>query len=77
MAQPPAAISRQASLKPNFAPAAVPRNRDDQVIRGTLAQCRRERSREGLAHCIASRDPLVGALAAPVSSAASLFAAET
>jgi hypothetical protein len=47
------------------------------MIGGTITQCRRERCCEGFAHCIASRDPFVGALAAPDSSAASLFAAET
>jgi hypothetical protein len=47
------------------------------VIGSTVSQCRRERCCERLAHCIASRDPFVGALAAPDSRAASLFAAET
>ena len=52
-------------------------NGDDQMIGGTITQCRGERCCERLAHCIASRDPFVGALAEPDSSAASLFAAET
>ena len=61
----------------DIGPNAITWDGDDQVVSGTVTQCRRERRCERFAHCIASRDPFVGALAAPDSSAASLFAAET
>jgi hypothetical protein len=56
---------------------AISGDRDDSWLIARLSQsCHLWRSR-GTAHCIASRDPFVGALAAPASSAASLFIAVT
>jgi hypothetical protein len=54
----------------------ISRDGDDAVVKHAAPLLQRERGalRCG-AHCIASRDPFVGALAAPDSIAASLFAA--
>ena len=56
-------------------PHAIPRGGDDQVVVLPTPRTLRKSLLFGdCAHCIASRDPFVGALGAPEEIAASLFA---